>query len=368
MLLRILLLSLVTSSVLAQTGDYRHSQNAKPRADQTIKPNASDGAWMVAPIPISNPTLGTGLQAAALYLHESKGDDTPNATSGIGGMYTDNGSYYGALFHDDYWQNDKYRFTGFVGTGKLQLNYYLPGFESFKIGYELKNVAAHAKFAVRIPKTEHWFTGLQYTGTKSTVYFDLCPSCADSGIDIPKLSSDIVTSGVGVLLTYDHRDNNYYPTKGHTFTTTYSKELDSLGSDYDYTKLESKYTYYVSLAEKHVLALKTQLKDADGTTPFFMKPTLSMRGFDTSKYRDNSALSFHAEWRYKFAQRWGLVVFHEEGMVAPSINDLFDGRKANSTGAGIRWQATKSKAMNLGIDVAYSDGESEIHIRAGEFF
>ena len=28
------------------------------------------------------------------------------------------------IFHDDYWANDRYRFTGMLGYGKLNLKYY----------------------------------------------------------------------------------------------------------------------------------------------------------------------------------------------------------------------------------------------------
>ena len=47
------------------------------------------GNFVAVPIPISNPTVGTGLQAALLYLHPKKDDSqSQNSTSGIVGMYT----------------------------------------------------------------------------------------------------------------------------------------------------------------------------------------------------------------------------------------------------------------------------------------
>ena len=60
------------------------------------------GTWLTVPIPISNPTVGSGLQAAVLYLHpkESENPEVPNSTSGIGGMYTDSESWFAAGFHD----------------------------------------------------------------------------------------------------------------------------------------------------------------------------------------------------------------------------------------------------------------------------
>ena len=93
-----------------------------------------------------------------------------------------------------------------------------------------------------------------------------------------------------------------------------------------------------------------------------------MRGFDTSRYRDSSTLSAHAEWRYKFAERWGLTAFVESGATAPSYQDLSSGRKVQSYGGGVRWQATEEKLINLGVDLAFSGSESAVYIRAGEAF
>ncbi|MGB2338092.1 MAG: hypothetical protein ACPH5V_12295 [Alcanivorax sp.] len=60
----------------------------------THGPNLEKGNWVVAPIPVSNPTMGTGLQLATLYLHPSRdGNGGPNPTSGLGAMYTDTDSW-----------------------------------------------------------------------------------------------------------------------------------------------------------------------------------------------------------------------------------------------------------------------------------
>ena len=47
-------------------------QNAEERFDEArAKPTpvGRQGNWIVVPIPVANPTIGNGLQLAALYLH-----------------------------------------------------------------------------------------------------------------------------------------------------------------------------------------------------------------------------------------------------------------------------------------------------------
>ena len=60
------------------------------------------GTWLPVPIPVSNPTIGSGLQAALLYLHPqtSKDPGVPSATSGVIGMYTNTNSELVGGFHD----------------------------------------------------------------------------------------------------------------------------------------------------------------------------------------------------------------------------------------------------------------------------
>jgi hypothetical protein len=186
------------------------------------------GNLIPVPIPVSNPTVGSGLQAALLYLHPQGAGDTesPNATSGLVGMYTNTQSWLTGIFHDNYWANDTYRFTGFIGYGGFNLQYYgigeTPILKDNPIDYEIKGLAFMPQFQVRIPKTEHWFGGAQYLFIDADIKFEtslLNPN-------LPDIKGTVRTAGLGLLTTYDSRDDNYYPTRGQYFQarlTTYSE-------------------------------------------------------------------------------------------------------------------------------------------------
>ena len=357
-----------TSSYGGDVSDYRYEPSESAKSRELAKDNVSEGAWMAVPIPFANPTLGAGLQAAVLYMHAKKDPDTPNATSGVGGLYSDNDSYFVGAFHDNYFKRDKYRFAILYGYGDLNLDYYGSGSDSplndNPVRYNLKANGLFTKFLVRLPRTENWYAGLRYMGSSSEVAFDLgqfLPS-------LPVISGEIKTSGLGLVVTYDSKDDNYYPTDGQTLNLIYSRDSKMIGSDYEFTRLDLNYQYYWPFRAKHILAFKGELKNVAGLPPFFMEPTLSMRGFDTSRYRDSSTASAHVEWRYKFAERWGMTTFYESGATASSYRDLPSGRKVQSYGAGLRWQATKEKSINLGVDLAFSGSESAVYIRAGEAF
>ena len=102
--------------------------------------------------------------------------------------------------------------------------------------------------------------------------------------------------------------------------------------------------------------------------PFFDLPYLDVRGISRSRYQDEFTLSAHAEGRYKFLPRWGVIVFVETGWFGDDIGHLFSGRNIVSYGGGLRWQVTKDKRLNIGLDYAISTDDQALFIQIGEKF
>jgi len=81
---------------------------------------------VLAPIPLSNPTLGSGLELLSLSLHPPR-PNTPegvNATTGLAGLYTDNKSWGAGVFHRNNFFTDKLRIFAALGTGEFPLIYF----------------------------------------------------------------------------------------------------------------------------------------------------------------------------------------------------------------------------------------------------
>lgn len=328
------------------------------------------GNFVPVPMIISNPTMGTGLQAVLMYLHPKSEKDSrsPNATSGLTGMYTNTDSWFIGIFHDDYLADDTYRFAGFLGYGDFNLKYYgigdSPILGDRPIDYQMTGLIFAPKFQRRIPKTNNWFAGVQYIYFKSDILFKT------SGVlpILPDIGEQISTAGLGLVGTYDSRDNNYYPEKGQLFEAKWTNYSESWGGDFSYNKFTTFVNHYQPFKEKTVLALRTRAELSDGDTPFFDLPYLDMRGFARDRYRDQHTLSVHAEARHKFRPRWGAIVFVESGWFGEDFDDLFSNRTIISYGGGIRWQVTKGQKMNLGLDVAFSEDDSAVYIQIGEQF
>jgi len=83
------------------------------------------GDFVVVPIPISNPTLESGLVAGAAYFYPQSEEQKklqPASVTGAAALYTSNDSRALALVQQNYWRDDKWRFTGVAGAADLRLS------------------------------------------------------------------------------------------------------------------------------------------------------------------------------------------------------------------------------------------------------
>ncbi len=332
-------------------------------------PNLEKGNWVVAPIPVSNPTMGTGLQLATLYLHPSRdGNGGPNPTSGLGAMYTDTDSWVVGAFHQDYLLDDRLRVTAAAGTGSLKLKYYGFGGEGFfannPLDYTIDMAMGFARAQWRLPQSDHWFLGpaLIYSDGDVEMEFDQRIS------GLPGLSKNIAVGGAGMVLTYDSRDNNYFPTQGINFSASYFDFAEALGSDFDFGKTRLDLSYYKQLFPDLVLATNGAWESTSGRAPFFNQASAGVRGYNRGEYMDDDALKASIEGRYSILPRWVWVGFYDYGWVNDGDEPIFQGKTAHSIGTGLRWQTTPSKPLHIGVDVAFTDDDTVFFIQLGESF
>lgn len=322
------------------------------------------GQFLAVPIPISNPTIGSGLQFALLYMHGEDPEDKKSATSGIGGMYTDSKSWFAGAFHDGSIFNERILIRGALGTGEMNLEYFFNDKADTSIPYSLEADVALIQGLTKLTKNSDWYMGLRLFGLNPTVSYDFDQIIPGA----PELSADTTVVNLALVLNHDRRDNSYYPSAGNFFQVSYGRDDENIGSDYNFSRLSVEYKHYIPLNPKHVLAMRVFVDEIDGKAPFFLQPSLKMRGFSSFRYQDDAATSAHIEWRYKFHSRWGTMLSFEAGRVGDSLSSTLDGETITSVGAGVRWQATKNKPLHLGFEVGASDDDTAFYIRVGEKF
>ena len=318
--------------------------------------------WVAMPIPVKNPTVGTGLALVGMLTY-SLDDASPSSSTAVFGGKTDNESWMAGFKQSAFWAEDRFRFDVVAGKGEANLQYFgrPDGIDlsDNPIDYSLNGWFLQPRFSVRA--ASRWFAGLQATMLDAKTSINL--------IDfLPPLELDTQLVGIGPLVTFDSRDNRFNPRHG-TFAELIALRYDERwGSDFEYDKFQFFANHYHSLTPSVVLAMRVNGVLTDGNVPFFDEPSLTLRGFPMGRYQDEQMIATEAEARWRFAERWTLVGIIGAGKVASERDAFGDAPTIVSKGIGIRFLASRKDEVNVGIDFAVGPDDDAVYFRVGEAF
>lgn len=365
--LRLFLVVLVAGMAQPVSAADTNVVNAHVGVTTDIDPENSvgfrKGSLIVAPIPFSNPLIGSGLALGAGYLFTAtEGADT--SLIGAGAMRSENGS----------------EATG--ATLKLSL-----GGGAWDVAATVADAALNydllaGPFAIPIRQTGT-FARLQFghqiapnlslglvTKYLQTDISSGNPAFASLGSNFT-LNGGLRMAGLGLTAEYDTRDSDIYPTRGTHATATILHNQVETGTVTDYTKATALLSQFHSIGERSVLGLRLAGCSTERSAPFFdlcsIGGTDSMRGFNPTQYLDANLLSVQAELRHMFTNRIGMVAFAGAGSVGTGFDSLTRGGAAG--GLGLRIRVSRKVPVSFAIDMSYNDqGESLLYISVGERF
>jgi len=78
-----------------------------------------------------------------------------------------------------------------------------------------------------------------------------------------------LTSGLGLAVAWDTRDNNFFPSSGGYYEAYTSNFFDFIGSDFNYSKTVLDLRHYWNPTLDHVIAAQGYLLMEGGTPPFY---------------------------------------------------------------------------------------------------
>ena len=163
------------------------------------------------------------------------------------------------------------------------------------------------------------------------------------------------------MVSFDTRNQIYYPTKGHFIDITTLFNHAVFGSEFNFNNLSIDARKYFKLWNENVLALQGFANLNDGNIPFKQLATIGsesyMRGYYNGRFRDHHAMAFQAELRKKVWGPISLTFFGGFGNVASQTSLLFTNLKPNY-GIGFRAIAIRRDHVNIRID--YGRGENGI--------
>jgi hypothetical protein len=166
-------------------------------------------------------------------------------------------------------------------------------------------------------------------------------------------------AGAGLVLEWDGRDGEFWPSRGGYYRAEAMRYLGRAWGDFGFTDYGLDLRRFVPLRPEHVLGVQFLGRFASGEPPFHRLPDLggpmNMRGLFQGRFRDRHALSAQIEYRFPLRGRLRGVAFAGAGQVARDFSEL-DLRDVLLTGGGgIRFALDPKEKLNLRFDLGVSE-------------
>ena len=355
----------------AVSADEESKQDTRPGIAPDIREDESGvkvqhGNLVVVPVPMSNPTLGTGLVVGAAYFYpqtEEQKNRQPASLTAVGGLYTDNDSRAVVVAQQNYWKNDRWRFTGVAGAADLRLSLLAPGDTpgGQSVDWRVDGNFLFGKISRRL--AGDWYLGLLTRMVDANQSIETDSSTRDFDT-----ASSIRSVGLGFDLEYDSRDAPFSTYTGRLFKFGVLLNEEAIGSDSTYQSYSAAFRSYHKISDSLVLAWEIQGCQKAGSSPLWDACTVRLRGFSATDYLGKVSASGQVEARWQLSKRWGVVGFGGSGWVGNSFSGIREHEAIPSYGAGLRFMVLPAKRINLRLDYARSTDSDAIHFSVAEAF
>ncbi len=328
--------------------------------------------WFAAPIIFYSPE--SNLALGALGILSFRFSDSLNSKPSkieVYGYYTLNTQYSFSSKPEIYYDDDKYYISAYLNYSKVIDKFYSAGNNTAEIdnpNYEARSSLALIKFQRQI--SHNLNAGVVYEIRNYNV------------VDVrenPYLQSGMVyggggglTSGLGFVVSYDSRNNIFYPASGGFYELSSTFFTREIGSDFGYTKTIIDLRRFQKISGNQILAFQMFYNFISGSSPFYDVPPLGgeniMRGYFTGRYRDRHYFATQIEYRIRVWWRFGLVGFIGMGDVASSLSKFEMTKFKFSYGLGVRFRIDEIELIDLRADVGFGKNTSGIYFSLNQAF
>jgi hypothetical protein len=327
---------------------------------------------VVAPIPISNPTVGTGLALVVMPLYHL-GPNSPLSNTVIAAGLMSSGSWGVGAAQSTRLRGDQLRLDGFLGYVDLRYRFYGAGADAGQSGTSVPILQRAFAFApeLLLHVAHRAFLGLRYRGLRVETALEDGSTLPPSIAAVLPNSITITSSGFGPRATFDTRDSDMSPSAGMLVEFRANFADEAFGSDLDYQTYELSGNLY-RRAGRGVVGVRALACRTSDRTPLFdlclFGANNDLRGYEVGRYRDRAMVAAQAEYRFPVTGRWGGVVFGGWGKVAPSFSEMGEQTDLPSIGLGVRWLAAEKARVNLSLDIARGRDDTSFYVYVKESF
>jgi outer membrane protein assembly factor BamA len=351
------------------------TENSPPAPIRIKNQKVRRGTFVLAPIPISSPALGSGIIPIGAYIFSLSSHDkiSPPCVVGAAGLITDNDTRAFAVFGQLFFRHDTYRVTSAFFQGNLNYSLYGTGAVAGNEGSKIPLTQEGSIFFAEVLRHLKWkiyagprvLSGHSLVTLRSNDTFGV-PVPPDTGLRTKLIS-------LGLSIKRDTRPNRFYPEGGTLLEFSSDFFATLLGSKYSFQSYRATFNKYWSLSTKQVLAYNAFLCATGGQPPFYgncMYGTNNeLRGYEAGRYLDTYMIATQVEYRLVLPKRFGLVAFGGIGGVAHDpIEFLRSSNLLPAAGGGLRFMLSRPHHLNLRADIAAGKNEYTFSMGVSEAF
>jgi hypothetical protein len=357
-----LLSILYAEPVLCQKEDKPSKEEKKAMLRDTLDGKFDFSSFLIdskgfMPIPliVTEPALGNigGVLALTFLtqkeIPEGQSYVAPDITAGLG-MYTANDSWAVAGGRIGSFPKKGIKYRAFTGYASLNLSFYrdLPQVGEQEYKFNIAALPFHLSISKSLPNTD-LYLGTQYTFAKSTVepLFEF---------ELPDWVStddfENTTGSLGLFGDWDRRNNYFTPDRGTIVHVLYSVDDQWTGSDYSYQRLNGFLNWFFPIKPKWISGLRFETQHVFDDPPFYLLPSLNMRGVPVARYQGATTALIETEQRFDFNLRWSMVAFGGVGKAVMRDQEFSDAETVYNYGAGFRYLIARAFGIRAGVDIA----------------
>jgi hypothetical protein len=330
--------------------------------------------FLPVPIIITEPAIGYGGGLGVAFFREPLGDaarraqetghSTPPDVFALAAFGTENGTKGAAAGGQFTFNEDRYRYRGGVGDVSVNLDFYGAGVARQgpidRLGYNLKGFFSYQQGMMRLGES-NVYAAVRWIYLDLDARLDI--AAGDAGLSQRQLARR--SSGLGIALEHDSRDNIFTPNRGWLGVVDSVFYQRAFGSSNDFSTSRAYVFHYTPITPDLTLGLRGDGRIARGDVPFYMLPYIGLRGVPVARFQGDNVATIEAEARYDLNPRWSIVGFAGAGRAWGNGASFDEGRNATSGGAGFRYLIARRLGLYIGVDVAKSNVDSAFYITVG---
>jgi outer membrane protein assembly factor BamA len=325
--------------------------------------------FLLVPIIITEPAVGNGGGAGALFFREpaqsdaskERGDKLPPNLYGVAAFKTSNGSYGGGLGGSFHFDDDRWRYLGGAIKMSINLDFYTadPLGASHKLGYNLDGIALLQEGAWRIATDTYLSARWVYLDIDSRLDHE-----SDDAFFTPKERAER-SSGLGLGIEHDTRDNTLSPNEGNLAKAIATVYAPAIGSDNRFETYRANAFGYFPFAGRWTIGARIDWRAARGDVPFYQLPSIDLRGIAYGRFQNENVGMIEGELRWKAAARWTLLAFAGVGRDWGRRTAFSDATSETTRGVGFRYTLARKLGLDVGIDWARGPDDNAYYLQVG---